>query len=168
MGNLNFFFSFPRANPNMLFYFLPSNQNYPVFFFFPSLNGITKNFVKDRQTNCCQKNLFIEKSGFHKAVSVGVAVKSKPSGEGIFKKNFFLRRFFLSSSKDPRCNNKTHGTNRARRTHRRAPEPSHVRRTALPSPPRSSSFPPQLPAAASPGSGLCGARSGGGWRGGGV
>lgn len=89
MGNLNFFFFFNRANPNILisnFYILRfslGNQNYPRIFFFP-LNDITKNFVKASQTNCCQKSLFIEKSGFHKAVSVGVAVKSKPSGEGIF------------------------------------------------------------------------------------
>lgn len=60
-------------------------------FFFPPLNDITKNFVKEGQTNCCQKSLFIEKSGFHKAVSVDVAVKSKPSGKGKF---FFLFFFF--------------------------------------------------------------------------
>lgn len=75
------------------------------FFFFSPLNDITKNFVKESQTNCCQKSLFIEKSGFHKAVSVGVAVKSKPSRERIFffllflKIYSFLRRFFSAARK---------------------------------------------------------------------
>lgn len=90
IGNLSPFFSFffsSRTNPNILiffflfcFFFKLCNQNYPgIIFFFP-LNDITKNFVKESQTNCCQKSLFIEKSGFHKAVSGDVAVKYKRSG----------------------------------------------------------------------------------------
>lgn len=98
-------------------------------FFFP-LNDITKNFVKESQTNCCQKTLFIEKSGFHKAVSVGVAVKSKPSG-----KRIFLRRFFSAAEKTHALVKKnylrTRGANIARRKRRHISGPSHACRAAL-------------------------------------
>lgn len=113
------------------------------FFFFSPLNDITKNFVKESQTNCCQKSLFIEKSGFHKAVSVGVAVKSKRSGKGIFF-FFFLRRFFAAAGKTHALVKNYSGTHGANIGEEKTPahsEPSHVCRAALPSPPAAAASP---------------------------
>lgn len=99
MGNLNPFFFFFQgkseyANFNIFYFTFFFNCVIRIIlglFFFP-LNDITKNFVKESQTNCCQKSLFIEKSGFHKALSVDVAVKSKRSG--IVERGFLIFFFY--------------------------------------------------------------------------